>query len=178
MADERISYIANKLHVYKDYPKKGVDYQDIFSVLRDAEAVKVVFELIREKALTLRGKIDCVAGIESRGFLFAPTIALEIGAAFEPIRKANKLPGEKLSIDYTLEYGESTAEIQKEGFESKKKVLIVDDLLATGGTLKAAVDLINTVESEVVECFVLFELAHLEGRKQLPGVLIESLITL
>lgn len=172
--------VKDSIVAYPDFPKPGIVFQDVFGVMLNPAALKALMELVREKAASLKGQVDCVIGLDSRGFLFGPTMAIELGVPFIPVRKAGKLPGECVGISYDLEYGSASVEMQKVGFEGQKKrrVLIVDDLLATGGTMKAAVDLVQKVGSTPVECYVIIELAFLNGRAKLPGdVTVTSLIS-
>ncbi|KZC11756.1 Adenine phosphoribosyltransferase [Dufourea novaeangliae] len=130
-------------------------------------------DLIVEHVLFL--EVDLVVGLDSRGFLFGPTISLELGKPFLPIRKKGKLPGKVSQKSFTLEYGEATFEIQVENITKGTRVLIVDDLLATGGTMAAAVELLQSTGAEVVECLVIIELNGLKGRDKL-GVPTHSFI--
>jgi len=178
--DQRIQLVKANLTAYPDFPKPGVVFQDIFGAMLNPAALKALFELVTEKAASLKGQVDCVLGLDSRGFLFGPTMALELGVPFVPVRKRGKLPGECLGISYDLEYGTASVEIQKAALAEKKRVLIVDDLLATGGTMKAAVDLVKQLGSTPVECYVIIELTALNGRAKLPqdGVTVTSMIPL
>lgn len=120
--------------------------------------------------------VDVVIGLESRGFLIGPLVALRLNKPFFPIRKKGKLPGEVVQLSYDLEYSSDTFEIQVDSFSAGQKILLIDDLLATGGTLKCAVQLVQSLKCHVAHALVLIELSHLKGRERLDGVNIHSLI--
>jgi len=157
-----------------DFPKKGIVFKDITTLLKDAKALKKAIDRL---AGHYRGrKIDKVVSMESRGFIFGTVLAYKLGCGFVPIRKKNKLPWKTYSVTYALEYGKDTLEIHRDGVRRGEKVLIVDDLLATGGTAKAVVDLIKRLKAKVAGCAFLIELSFLPGRKKLRGCDIFSLI--
>jgi adenine phosphoribosyltransferase len=157
-----------------DFPKKGIVFKDITPLLQDAGALRHAMD---DLAGRFRGRgIGKVIGIESRGYIFAPAIALTLGAGFVPLRKPGKLPWKTASEDYALEYGSDRLEIHVDAVRDGEKVLIVDDLLATGGTASAARRLAERMGGEVVGAGFLVELSFLEGRARLPGLDIESLI--
>ncbi|MBA0659238.1 hypothetical protein Gotri_010473, partial [Gossypium trilobum] len=138
--DPRISNISSAIRVIPDFPKPGIIFQDITTLLLDTKAFRDTIDLFVER---YRGKdISVVAGIEARGFIFGPPIALAIGAKFVPMRKPNKLPGEVLSEEYSLEYGKDTMEMHVDAVKAGERALIIDDLVATGGTLSAAIRLL------------------------------------
>jgi adenine phosphoribosyltransferase len=151
----------------KDFPKAGIVFKDITPVLQDPEAFREVVDRMVEYARA-RGA-ELVAGIESRGFMFGTPLALALGVPFVPIRKLGKLPGETLRVEYALEYGTNTVEIHKDALTPGQKVLIVDDLLATGGTCAAAIELVERLEGEVVGLAFMVELGFLNGRDVLQG---------
>jgi len=169
--DSRVKLVQNSLVAYQNFPKPGITFQDIFSgVFLKPEALEALMQLMEEKAKSLKGEVDCVVGLDSRGFLMGPTMARAIGVPFVPIRKKGKLPGECFDTSYELEYGSAEVEIQKVGFQGEnglKKALIVDDLLATGGTMEAAVKLIKQCGATSVECYVIIELKDLKGREKI-----------
>ncbi len=174
--DPRIKLIRDKINDYPDFPIKGVLFRDLFGALADADALKALMSLCEEKAAGLKGHIDAVVGLDARGFLFGPTMAVAAKVPFVPVRKKGKLPGETLAKTYDLEYGTATVEVQKSALTGVKRVLIVDDLLATGGTLGAAVDLVRQVgDVERVEAFVVIELGFLKGRDKLSNVNVDSI---
>lgn len=174
--DPRVHAIKTKIRVVPNFPKPGIMFQDITTLLLDPKAFKDTIDLFVER---YKGKnISVVAGIEARGFIFGPPIALAIGAKFVPLRKPRKLPGDVIFEEYTLEYGRDRLEMHVGAVEHGDRALVVDDLIATGGTLCAAMSLLERVGAEVVECACLIELPDLQGRERLNGkplyVLVES----
>lgn len=165
--DPRIHGIKTKIRVVPNFPKPGIMFQDITTLLLDPKAFKDTIDLFVER---YKGKnISVVAGIEARGFIFGPPIALAIGAKFVPLRKPRKLPGEVISEEYILEYGRDCLEMHVGAVEPGDCALVVDDLIATGGTLCAAMNLLERVGAEVVECACVIELPELKGRDRLNG---------
>lgn len=163
----RIDAIKSTIRVVPNFPKPGIMFQDITTLLLDPKAFKDTIDLFVER---YKGKnISVVAGIEARGFIFGPPIALAIGAKFVPLRKPRKLPGEVISEEYTLEYGKDCLEMHIGAVEAGEQALVVDDLIATGGTLCAAMKLLERAGAEVVECACLIELPDLKGRERLNG---------
>ena len=157
-----------------DFPKKGIVFKDITTLLQKADLLK---KTIDEMAICCIDKqIDVVAGIESRGFIFGAALAIELGVGFVPIRKKGKLPAETVSASYALEYGEDTLEIHKDAFPKGANVLIIDDLLATGGTLKAVCELVEKLGAHVAKIICLIELSFLGGRAKLEGYDLDCLI--
>lgn len=174
--DHRVQRIASTIRVVPDFPKPGIMFQDITTLLLDPKAFKDTMDLFVER---YTGKnITVVAGVEARGFIFGSPIALAIGAKFIPLRKPNKLPGEVISEKYVLEYGTDCLQMHTEAAHSADRALVVDDLIATGGTLCAAIKLLERVGAEVVECACVIELPELKGRERLNGkslfILVES----
>lgn len=158
----------------KDFPKEGIVFKDITPVLQDPLAFQEVVDRMVKYA---RSKdVSAVIGIESRGFIFGTPVALALNASFVPVRKLGKLPGETLRMEYALEYGTNTVEIHKDSIKAGQRVLIVDDLLATGGTSAAAAALTEQLGGEVVGFSYLVELGFLNGRAALEGYDICSLI--
>jgi adenine phosphoribosyltransferase len=157
-----------------DFPKKGIVFKDITPLLQDGEALRDALEQLSSR-FEGRG-IKKVIGIESRGYIFAPAIALKLGAGFVPVRKPGKLPWKTAAEEYALEYGTDRLEIHVDALEAGEKVLIVDDLLATGGTARAAVQLAQRLKADVVGAGFLVELTFLNGRSRLPELEIVSLI--
>lgn len=157
-----------------DFPKKGISFKDITPLLQDANALasaaEALFELIKNK------KVDKVVGMESRGFFFAPLLATRLNAGFVPVRKRGKLPHQIISEPYALEYGTDVLEIHVDSILKGEKVLIHDDVLATGGTAKAVCKLIEKLGGEVVQCNFLLELEFLKGRDKLSVYPVEVLI--
>ncbi|KAI7749150.1 hypothetical protein M8C21_021166 [Ambrosia artemisiifolia] len=165
VTDDRVARIASSIRVIPDFPKPGIMFQDITTMLLDPVAFKDTIDLFVER---YREKdISVVAGVEARGFIFGPPIALALGAKFVPIRKPNKLPGAVISEEYSLEYGTDKMEMHVGAVQTGERVLIIDDLIATGGTLAAAIKLLERVGANVVECACVIELADLKGRDRL-----------
>ena len=158
-----------------DFPEPGIIFRDITGILRDAEGLKLSIDKIQEM---LEGvEFDAVLGLESRGFIFGMPIAYNLHKAFIPVRKKGKLPRETVSAKYDLEYGTAEIEIHKEDLRPGMKVVIIDDLIATGGTVEAAVKLAESLGAEVVKIAFVMELAGLKGRERLTGYDVESVIT-
>lgn len=149
-----------------DYPKPGILFYDITTLLKNPYAFKKVITILTERYRD-RG-INKVLGIDSRGFIFAPCVAYNLGVGFVPVRKKGKLPAETLSVDYDLEYGSNTIEIHKDSLEPGDKVVIIDDLIATGGTATATAKLVEALGAELVEMAFMIELTFLNGRDSLP----------
>lgn len=165
MTEKIIAAVKDKIRAVENFPKEGIVFRDITTALKDAETLKIMIDYMCEK---FEGqKIDYVAGIESRGFIFGMPIAYKLNAGFVPIRKPKKLPAETLSQSYDLEYGQDTIEIHKDAIPAGANVLIVDDLLATGGTAEAACKLIKQTGGNLVGIAFLIELEALNGRQKL-----------
>ena len=149
-----------------DFPVKGIQFKDITPLLKDPEAFRYVIEDI--KTHFTDKDIKYIAGIEARGFIFGSALAYELGIGFIPIRKKGKLPYKTVSITYSLEYGENSLEVHEDALNKGDKVLIVDDLLATGGTTKATYDLLSKIGGDIVGAAFIIELTDLKGRDKLP----------
>jgi adenine phosphoribosyltransferase len=157
-----------------DFPKKGVMFRDITPLLADASGLALAIELL---ANPFRGKnIDLVVGAESRGFIFGTAVACCLSAGFVLVRKPGKLPHKKVSMSYDLEYGQDTLEMHADTIKPGQRVLIVDDVLATGGTMKACCDLVKQLGGELAGVAVLIELDFLKGRSKLPTETVHSVI--
>jgi adenine phosphoribosyltransferase len=157
-----------------DFPKPGINFYDITTLLKDPEGLKLTIDALAEN---YQGEqIDTVIGVESRGFIFAAPLAYHLGAGFVPVRKPKKLPAEKVSVSYDLEYGQDTLEMHRDAVGEGHKVLIVDDLLATGGTAKAVVDLVESLGGKIVGLLFVVELDFLNGREKFNGYDVRSLI--
>lgn len=166
--------IKSKIRVIEDFPKEGVSFKDITTLLKDKDAFKVVVDMMVED---LKDKeIDYIAGPEARGFLLGAAVAYALGVGFIPIRKPGKLPSKVHSYEYELEYGTNTLEIHTDAIEKGKRIAIVDDLLATGGTVLSATKLIESIGGEVVAMEFLIELDYLKGRDKLEGYYLNSLV--
>ncbi len=159
--------LKDKIRAVKDFPKPGVIFRDITTALKDAETLKVMIDYLCEQFKDT--KIDFIAGIESRGFIFGMPMAYKMNAGFVPIRKPNKLPAETYSQEYELEYGTDKIEVHKDAFFEGANVLIVDDLLATGGTAEAACKLIKKTGANLAGIAFLIELQDLKGREKLSA---------
>ena len=157
-----------------DFPEPGIIFRDVTSVLQDAEGLHLAIDLMQEQ---LEGiDFDVVVGPESRGFIFGVPIAYNLRKPFIPIRKKGKLPCETVSVEYALEYGTAELEIHKDAIKEGQRVVIIDDLMATGGTNEAIIKLIEGLGGKVVKTVFLMELAGLEGRKKLEGYDVDSVI--
>jgi adenine phosphoribosyltransferase len=163
------------IRVVPDFPKKGISFKDITTIFKDAEALKYVVDTMAERYRDER--IDMVVGTEARGFLVGTPLAYLLGAGFSLVRKANKLPADTVQAKYSLEYGTDVLEIHKDAICPGQRVLIVDDLLATGGTMKATADLVKQLEGDILGFAFIIELTDLGGRKTLKGYDIFSLVT-
>ncbi|MCB9754422.1 MAG: adenine phosphoribosyltransferase [Myxococcales bacterium] len=159
-----------------DFPKPGILFRDITTVLADKSALETAIRLHADAVADLVGQVDCVVGIESRGFLFGIPVAERLGAAFAPVRKPGKLPAAVVEQSYELEYGEDRLQLHADAIRPGAKVVVVDDLLATGGTAEATCKLIARLGGEVTCCLFMIELDALAGRARLAPTRVESLI--
>lgn len=167
--------VKGKIRDVKDFPKPGIIFKDITTALKDAETLRKMIDFFCEKYKD--EKIDYIVGLESRGFIFGMPVAYNLGAGFIPVRKPNKLPAATIKESYELEYGTDTLEMHVDAISKGDRVLVVDDLLATGGTAAAACNLIYKSGAELVGCAFLIELGFLNGRDKLPkGVEVVSMI--
>ncbi len=168
-----MDFIKEAIRDVPDFPKKGILFRDITTAIKKPDIMKKMIEAIVDAFKN--DNIDYVAGIESRGFIFGMPVAYKLGCGFIPIRKPNKLPAETYSVEYALEYGTDKIEMHKDAIEKGKRVLVIDDLLATGGTATAACELVNKAGVLAGLAFVI-ELSDLKGREKLPkGVKVISL---
>ena len=156
------------------FPKEGITFHDVTPILKNSTSFRSSLDNIIDRFKD--ASIDVVVGIESRGFIFGAPIAYALDAGFVPVRKAGKLPWKTHRVDYALEYGMDSLEIHQDAISRDDRVIIVDDLLATGGTLKAAVELVKRLDGDVVSIVSLFELTDLKGREKLDGIEVYSLI--
>jgi adenine phosphoribosyltransferase len=159
-----------------DFPKPGIMFRDITTLLNDAAGLRYTIDTLGEKCREQGLLPDYIVGMESRGFLFGTPLAYQLGAGFIPVRKPGKLPAAVHSIEYDLEYGTDTLEIHQDAVASHHKVLIVDDLIATGGTAKATAELLQKIGCDVLGFAFIIELIALEGRKKLPDLPILTLV--
>ncbi|KEH98146.1 adenine phosphoribosyltransferase [Clostridium massiliodielmoense] len=166
--------LKEKIRVIEGFPKEGISFKDITTVLQDKEALKYTVDTIVEH---LKDKnVDVVVGPEARGFLFGTPVAYALDAAFVPVRKKGKLPCETISSAYDLEYGSDVLQIHKDAIKKGQKVAIVDDLLATGGTMNSVIEMIEKLGGEVVSVDFLIELTDLKGREKIGNYDIMSLV--
>ena len=168
IVSDDLDYVREHVRQVPDFPKKGILFLDITTATKDAKAFELSVDFLYEKFKT--EKIDYVAGIESRGFIYGATLAYKLGAGFVPIRKPNKLPAETIKESYSLEYGTDTIEMHADAVKPGDRVLIIDDLLATGGTAVAACKLIKKVGAEVVATSFIIELDPLKGREKIESI--------
>lgn len=168
-------YFKQLIRNVPDFPKKGIMFRDITTLLKDSEGLKKCADALYSFSKGL--KIDKVVGIDSRGFIFGGTLAYMLGAGFVVVRKPGKLPAETLSQSYALEYGEDTLEIHKDAILPGERILVHDDLLATGGTAKAACNLIEKAGGKIVQLSFIIELSFLQGRNQFKDYILNSLVT-
>lgn len=166
--------LKSKIRSIADFPQKGIIFRDITTLLKEAEGMHQAIEQMEKKLEGL--EYDIVLGPESRGFLFGMPIAYNQKKGFVPVRKKGKLPAKTVSKEYALEYGTSIIEIHEDAIEKGQRVVIVDDLLATGGTAKAIVEMVEEMGAEVVALDFLIELEALQGRKALEGYFVESVV--
>jgi adenine phosphoribosyltransferase len=166
--------LSKSIRTIPDFPKPGILFRDITTLLKDPFVFKYVVDTLIERCR--RKKIDTVIGIESRGFIIGAPVAYSIGVSFVPVRKKQKLPAETISESYELEYGTETVEMHSDGIQPGQNVVIIDDLLATGGTAKAAVKLVERLGGKVVGIDFIIELRPLNGRKKLEGYDVYSMI--
>ncbi len=171
--DELTQLITTHVRDIADYPRRGVVFKDITPLLADGPAFGAVVGALASAF----GPVDKVAGIEARGFILAAPVACRLGAGFVPIRKKGKLPGATFAQDYELEYGTATLEVLTDAFGPSDRVLVIDDVLATGGTARATADLVQRTGARVAGLAVLLELSFLHGRAKLPDLAVTALLT-
>ncbi|KAL7150913.1 hypothetical protein ABFS83_05G145600 [Erythranthe nasuta] len=166
--DPRLEAISNTIRVIPHFPKPGIMFQDISTLFLNHKVFKDTVDIFIDRYKHM-GCISLVAGVESRGFMFGPSIALAIGAKFVPLRKHGKLPGKVVCECYELEYGKDCLEMHVDAVQPGDKAVVIDDLIATGGTLSAAIKLLESVGAEVVECACVIGLPEVKGEKRLNG---------
>ncbi|ESO82783.1 hypothetical protein LOTGIDRAFT_229807 [Lottia gigantea] len=174
--NKRLEEVKSLVSAHPDFPKKGVLFRNIFPVLRDVHGFKTLCDLIVEHIKSTSPDVELIVGLDSRGFLFGPIIAQLLGIGFAPVRKSGKLPGETYKVSYKLEYGEDSFEIEKSSIKQDQKILIIDDLIATGGSMKAACELVEKAGGNILQCFVVIELNCLNGRDKVNKP-VHSLLT-
>lgn len=166
--------LKNIIRDIPDFPKKGIIFKDITTLLSDGKSFHRMIDLIAHRYIGQ--KIDQVVGVEARGFILGSALAYKLGTGITLVRKSGKLPYKTRCKTYDLEYGTDTLEIHEDAFTAGSRVLVADDLLATGGTMAAVVDLVQDLGAEVVECVFMAELGFLDGRKRLPEGKVYSLL--
>jgi adenine phosphoribosyltransferase len=159
--------LKEKIRTVPNWPKQGIMFRDITTLLKDAEGFGRMVDILFERYKN--AKIDAIVGIESRGFIVGSALAHKLGIGFVPIRKKGKLPAETISEEYALEYGTDKIEIHKDAISRGQKVLLVDDLIATGGTALAACNLIKKLDGEIAECCFIIDLPELKGKQKLES---------
>ena len=165
--------LKSKIRVIEDFPKEGISFKDITTLIKDKDALKETIDRLCEY---IPSDVDLIVGPESRGFIFGTAVAYKIGAGFVPVRKPGKLPAETLSYTYDLEYGTDTIEIHKDAIKKGDKVVIIDDLIATGGTLEASAKAVEMLGGEVVAIVALMELTGLNARDKLKAYDVHTLV--
>jgi adenine phosphoribosyltransferase len=159
--------LVSKIRDIPDFPKPGIQFKDITTLLKDGPSFKAAVDGLL--AQIGDRKVDAVVGMESRGFIFGAPVAYALGVGFVPVRKLGKLPADVVSVEYDLEYGSATLEMHKDAIAPGARVLIVDDLLATGGTVAGTIELVKQLRGEIVALAFLIELTFLKGRERLQG---------
>ena len=172
--DQKVMNIKEKIRVVPDFPTPGIQFYDITTLLNDAQAYRETIDSM--VLIAKKFNPDVVVALESRGFFFGTCLALELGVPFVPVRKKGKLPFKTYQESYLLEYGSATMEIHTDAMPENKKVLIIDDVLATGGSMSAAVNLVNHFNPKEIHLLFLMELEALKGRKKLSKYPIDSLL--
>ena len=176
LVQDEYEYVRESVRIVPDFPKKGIMFLDITTAVKDAKALQIMTDFLYEKFKT--EKVDYVAGIESRGFIFGTALAYKLGVGFIPIRKPNKLPAKTIKESYDLEYGSDTIEMHEDAIKKGDRVVIIDDLLATGGTAAAACNLVRKAGGDVVSTAFIIELDPLKGREKIEktGVKVVSML--
>jgi adenine phosphoribosyltransferase len=169
-----VDKLKNLIRTVPDFPKAGIQFYDITTLLKDAYGLRTTIDRLTE--LIDHKQVDTVIGVEARGFIFAPALAYRLGAGFVPVRKPRKLPAPTESVSYELEYGKDTLEIHRDAIGDGHRVVIADDLLATGGTARAVIDLVERLGGKVVALAFVVELTFLSGRERLAPHQVASLI--
>ncbi|XP_025208967.1 adenine phosphoribosyltransferase-like [Melanaphis sacchari] len=165
--EDNIKNLEQYIEYFSDFPKPGILYKDILSLFNHSDGIKLLEIILKQISIQLRGKVDCIAMLETRGFMFGPILSLHLNVPCIPVSKKGNLPGPVIEWPYILEYGEDILTVQLNSIKKGQKIFLVDDFLATGGTLEAASKLIEKAGGEVVQGLVLMEKCELEGRKRL-----------
>ncbi|XP_014907679.1 adenine phosphoribosyltransferase [Poecilia latipinna] len=172
----KLQLVQRHVRAFPDFPKKGILFRDICPILKSPAALTAVTDLFEEHVRSHQLQVDLIVGLDARGFLFGPLLAQRLGVGFVLVRKKGKLPGATVSVAYDLEYGTAEVEIQEDAVAPGQKVLIIDDLLATGGTLLAACELMKKQQADIQGCMVVIELRDLKGADRLKPHNIFSLL--
>ncbi|XP_070833601.1 adenine phosphoribosyltransferase [Chaetodon trifascialis] len=175
-SESKLNQVLRHIRPFPDFPKKGIVFRDICPILRDPASLTAVIDLFEEHVRKNHQQVDLIVGLDARGFLFGPLLAQRLGVGFVLIRKKGKLPGNTVSVAYDLEYGKAEAEIQEDAVAPGQKILLIDDLLATGGTLYAACELMKKQQAEILGCMVVIELKELNGIEKLKPHTVFSLV--
>ncbi|XP_056382030.1 adenine phosphoribosyltransferase [Hyla sarda] len=173
---KKLDVVRGSVREFPDFPSPGICFRDITPILKDPASFSAAIDLFESYLREHFPKIDLIAGLDSRGFLFGPALAQRLGIGFVLIRKKGKLPGPTLSVSYSLEYGKAEIEIQTDAVDPGQKVVIIDDLLATGGTMAAACDLLQRRNADILVCLVIIELTSLKGTEKLKPYPFHSLL--
>jgi adenine phosphoribosyltransferase len=177
VADPRLQLLRARVRDVPDFPKPGILFRDLTPLMGDGAAMRACIDLLVERARAHRPDVDVIVAVESRGFIFGAPVAAALGVGFAPVRKPGKLPSRTLSRSYALEYGTDSLEMHADAVTPGKRALIVDDLLATGGTAAATVELVREQGAVVVGALFVVELAFLPGRARLADVPVDALLT-
>ncbi|XP_073338094.1 adenine phosphoribosyltransferase [Pagrus major] len=174
--ESKLQLVRRHVRAFPDFPKKGIFFKDICPILKEPAALTAVIDLFEEHVRKNHSQVELIAGLDARGFLFGPLLAQRLGVGFVLVRKKGKLPGNTLSVAYDLEYGKAEVEIQEDAVTPGQKILLIDDLLATGGTLHAACELMRKQQAEILGCMVIIELKELNGIDKLKPHNVFSLL--
>ncbi|KAM8737958.1 adenine phosphoribosyltransferase [Acanthopagrus latus] len=174
--ESKLQLVHRHIRTFPDFPKKGILFRDICPILKDPATLTAVIDLFEEHVRKNHPQVDLIVGLDARGFLFGPLLAQRLGVGFVLVRKKGKLPGNTVSVEYDLEYGKAEAEIQEDAVTPGQKILLIDDLLATGGTLHAAIELMKKQQAEILGCMVIIELKELNAIDKLKPHSVFSLL--
>ncbi|KAM8860331.1 adenine phosphoribosyltransferase [Spinachia spinachia] len=175
-SESKLQLVRRHIRAFPDFPEKGIVFRDICPILKDPAALTAVIDLFEEHVRKNHQQLDLIVGLDARGFLFGPLLAQRLGLGFVLVRKKGKLPGTTVSVAYDLEYGKAEAEVQEDAVAPGQKVLLIDDLLATGGTLYAACELMKKLQAQIAGCLVVIELKELNGVDKLKPHPVFSLL--
>uniref|UniRef100_A0A8C8DS74 Adenine phosphoribosyltransferase n=1 Tax=Oryzias sinensis TaxID=183150 RepID=A0A8C8DS74_9TELE len=174
--ESKLQLLRKHVRTFPDFPKPGIQFRDICPILKSPPALTAAIDLFEEQVRTIHPQVDLIVGLDARGFLFGPLLAQRLEIGFVPVRKRGKLPGTTVTAAYDLEYGKAELEIQEDAVSPAQKVVLIDDLLATGGTLCAACELLLRLKAQVLGCLVLIELKDLRGAERLKPHTVFSLL--